>query len=193
MSILCRVALVCAALGTTACASAGRTAQLAPVESGAGEAIVGEAIVGEALAEEQRLLAARRQADSLQVVIASLALFKAVDPDVRRLAQTIVRDHMQTMSEIAPLGARWRTGPTLRLARDQARTTVSYFARMPSGPDFDAAFVDSVLAAHRHDREERTRLLPRIGEALRQLLDRTEPMLDLHLRLAEAVKRGIGR
>lgn len=172
-----RVAVLCgAAIGAMACAPHRHPTPPSP-----------EPAVG---LDERRLLLTRRQQDSLQVVIASLAVFKAVDPDVRRLAETIVRDHMHTMEDLGSLQH------AVHAARDDRRKMaplVWHFSQMTPGPAFDAAFVDTVLAAHRHDAAERKRLLPRIGDALKSMLESTQPMLELHLRLAEAVKRGIGR
>jgi len=176
MSAIRVAVLWCAAVGAMACAPHRHAAPLSP-----------EPAVG---IDERQLLLARRQADSLQVVIASLAVFKAVDPDVRRLAETLVRDHMYTMDEIDAIA---RTARTARHDRSRMAPIVGHFAQMAPGPEFDAAFVDTVLAAHHHDAAERKRLLPWIGDMLRSVLESSQPMLDLHLRLAEAVKRGIGR
>jgi len=138
--------------------------------------------------DDRHLAALRRESDSLQVVIASLAVFKASDPDVRRLAQTIVRDHMQSMNEATAITGGSRGFRPASFRRERLEPTVARFARMSPGPASDEAFVEAVLAAHKHDQDERQRLLPRIGEVLRGLLERTQPMLDLHLRLAEAVR-----
>lgn len=176
MNVVRLAAPLCAALLTGACASHRPAEPLSPVVR--------------LDPEDRRLVAVRRESDSLQVVIASLAVFKASDPDVRRLAQTIVRDHMQSMNETTALGGARRGFRPAAFRREGLEPTVARFARMQPGPAFDQAFVEAVLAAHRHDQDERQRLLPRIGEALRGLLERTQPMLDLHLRLAEAVRRG---
>jgi putative membrane protein len=134
-----------------------------------------------------RELIARHSADSLQAIIATLGVIKATDPDVKRLAQTLLNDHLATMTEIRLLAA--SLGPTLpTVTNDSLKSVVARFTKMRPGVAFDDAFLDQVFIAHRQDQQERRRLASTVNSALRQFLDRTWPTLERHLRLTEALR-----
>jgi predicted outer membrane protein len=134
-----------------------------------------------------RELVARHSADSIQAVIATLGLIKATDPDVRRLAQTLLNDHLQTMTEIRMLVAELGSSlPTV--SNDSLKPIVARFTKMIPGAAFDAAFLEQVVLAHRQDQQGRRRLASSVNATLRQFLDRTWPTFERHLRLTEALR-----
>lgn len=135
------------------------------------------------------LIGARHASDSIQAVLATIASVKATDPDVRRLAQTLMFDHVRMFNDLADLVPRVSGVLNARSRRDDP---LGRFRRMRAGPGFDAAFVTAIVEAHR------TQLQQSAGSAaldapLREFFDLTRPVLERHVRLAEALLTAMQR
>jgi predicted outer membrane protein len=143
--------------------------------------------------DEAALIAEWREADSLQVVLAAFAMIKAQNADVKRLAETVMHDHMAELTVLERLPA--ARAPRLvhaSVTRGMA-PVVEHLKALPPGPAFDVAFVELVSAAHERQQQQRAKLRATASPMVRDYMEETQPLLDWHLRMAEALRRAFAR
>ena len=122
-----------------------------------------------------------------EVQLGTLAEQRAHDERVRAYGRRLRTDHSRTMEETAAL---LETTVEEIPSEPDAEAQARYQAlAMLSGPEFDAAFVDHMIAAHREAIEaygRQTHANP--NEALADLAEKTLATLREHLAIAESLK-----
>lgn len=136
------------------------------------------------------LISARHASDSIQAVLATIASVKATDPDVRRLAQTLMLDHVRMFNDLADLVPRV-SGSVLN-AQSRRGDPLSRLRKMRPGAGFDAAFVGAVVESHRAQLQQSAGANV-LEPPLRDFFDMTRPILERHVRLAEALLTAMQR
>ena len=164
-----------------ACATPSRTSVAVAVQAGAEPR------------DEAALIAEWREADSLQVVLATFAVIKAQNADVKRLAETLMRDHMDELRLLGELPA----AEAPRLVRASGTRgmapVVAHLKAQPPGVAFDVAFVELVSAAHERQQLQRAKIRATASPMLRDYIEATQPLLEWHLRMSEALRRAFAR
>jgi putative membrane protein len=124
----------------------------------------------------------------LEIESSRLALQRARDPQVRRFAQQMIRDHNLASRRMATVVRRAglpMPQPALIPRHQQMLATVQ------AAPDFDAAYVGAQIAAH----QEAVALFSSYGSngdvaPLAAFARQTEPTLQMHLDHAQALGGG---
>jgi putative membrane protein len=120
-----------------------------------------------------------------------LALQRARDPEVRRFARQMIRDHNLATSRMMMVAR--RSGlpmpPPAMIPRHQAM-----LATVQSAPDFDAAYVSAQLMSH----QESVALFSAYGSngdvpPLAAFARQTLPTLEMHLEHVQALSGGAAR
>jgi predicted outer membrane protein len=143
--------------------------------------------------DEAALIAEWREADSLQVVLAAFALMKAQNADVKRLAETVMHDHMAELSLLEKIAASHAPRLVHASATRGMAPVVEHLKAMPAGAAFDVAFVELVSAAHERQQQQRAKLRATASPMMRDYMEETQPLLEWHLRMAEALRRAFAR
>jgi putative membrane protein len=140
-----------------------------------------------------RALGAMEAADQLEIRTAQLALQRARSAAVRHLAETLLQDHrahLQQVEQLATEPGLSATPPTDTAAQAAAVRTQLERA---SGQDFDLAFVQLQIDAHRRNIAALTGMHGQTqNDRVDGLIGQTLPTLRHHLELAETAKRQLG-
>lgn len=132
-------------------------------------------------------------ANQLDVTAAEQALEKSSHPEVRRFAQTMVRDHRGVIRQAVALAERLDVTPagnqTSRALTAQAAESRRRLANL-SGRAFDRAYIEHEVAYHETViTAVRETLIPNTSnEELRELLANVLPALEAHLAHATEVR-----
>jgi putative membrane protein len=128
------------------------------------------------------------QSNTFEIVSIRVALDRSRDPEVRRIAEHLIRDHTAAQAQLAATAAQAGIAvPAPNLAPDQKAT----IARLKAlwGDAFDAAYLDAQVVAH----EQAIALFVGFASedanprALRSLAIQTLPVLGRHLGEVQAV------
>jgi len=82
-----------------------------------------------------------------EVNFAKLALQKSKDPNVRKFAERMVKDHEMLIREMRPFAVKYDVKPSGTPMMDHAKYEE---LKMKSGTDFDRAYVEAMVKGH-HD------------------------------------------
>jgi putative membrane protein len=169
-----------------------RTRSLAALAA-AGVAVVAAAFGAPARAddaEDSKFLQDAIQTDIAEVKLGELALQRSNDDGVRDFAHRLQTDHSGSMQQAAALakdlGTRIPSAPS-----DEAQQHYASLAKL-SGREFDAAFVNHMVAGHREALAkfgEQTQANPNAAPnaAIAELAAKTLPTLKEHLAMAETL------
>jgi putative membrane protein len=127
----------------------------------------------------------------LEIESSRLALQRARDPEVRRFARQMIRDHNLASRRMAAVVRRsdLPMPPPAMIPRHQAM-----LATVQAAPDFDAAYVSAQITAH----QEAVALFSSYGSngdvaPLAAFARQTEPNLRMHLEHAQSLGGGAAR
>jgi putative membrane protein len=96
---------------------------------------------------EAAFMQAVANADAFEIQSSELAAARAARPEVKELAQMMMRDHRATTSELAALAVRISlTPPSPQL--DAAQNASLALLRSKNGAAFDDAYLDAQVEAH---------------------------------------------
>ena len=139
--------------------------------------------------DEAALIAEWVEADSLQVVLAAYAVMKAQNADVKRLAETLMHDHMEELRLLGELPVAHAPRLVRASTTREMQPVVAQLKALPPGAAFDVAFVELVSAAHERQQQQRARIRATASKVMRDYIETTQPLVDWHLRMAEALRR----
>jgi putative membrane protein len=122
--------------------------------------------------------------DRFEIAGGRIALQRSRDPNVRALAQQVMKDHAKSLQEMASVARRWGIGvppaatPTMQWQLHNLRF-------LPQ-TRFDAEYASLEVKDHHQDIEE-TAMEAREGRVyeIRQLAWKTLPVLNMHLKLSK--------
>jgi putative membrane protein len=83
-----------------------------------------------------------------EVNFAKLALQKSKDPNVRKFAERMIRDHEMLIESMKPFAAEYDVKPSGTPIMDHAKYEE---LKMKSGTDFDRAYVEAMVKDHHDD------------------------------------------
>ena len=126
-----------------------------------------------------------------EVEFARLALRKSAAPDVRRFAQEMVADHTRLGNQLTALARRLRMVPPAGLGPERQGERRELAAAR--GPGFNRRYIDGQIRAHEatialFEGEARQGRSPQ----LRRFAQSALPLLQAHLRRAQAIARRVG-
>ncbi|GIZ50408.1 hypothetical protein NCCP691_04220 [Noviherbaspirillum aridicola] len=126
-----------------------------------------------------------------EILLSTLAVQRATDPEVRQFAQSMIDDHTRANTVVAALAdERDRFLPV----EPSAETALAFMQLAPlTGPAFDAAYMSSNVAVHEKDVALFTdRAQNEPDEALRAFAAQTLPVLTAHLQEATTLRDRVG-
>ncbi len=83
-----------------------------------------------------------------EVNFAKLALQKSQDPNVRKFAEKMIKDHEKLITDMKPFEAKYHVYPSGTPIMDHAKYQE---LKMKSGTDFDRAYVEAMVKDHNDD------------------------------------------
>ena len=83
-----------------------------------------------------------------EVNFAKLALEKSQDPNVRKFAEQMIRDHEMLIDKMKPFAVKYDVKPSGTPIMDHAKYQE---LKMKSGTDFDRAYVEAMVKDHNDD------------------------------------------
>lgn len=135
-------------------------------------------------------------ANTIDIRYGELARERASNEQVKRFAETMIKDHTAVNQSASELVARLGVTPT---ANDVSRSLESQAEQMhatlmtKSGADFDKAYIDNEVAYHRAVLQaiDET-LIPSASNAeLKQTITDVRPAFEAHLQHAEAIQSAL--
>lgn len=131
--------------------------------------------------------------DSYEIQAARLAAAQSDSPDIRRFADRMANDHTMTTQQLAATLQRNGTPVVTPGALDPRHQAMIGDLGNVRGPEFDRRYVIQQVTAHR----EAVAMLQSYAQngdnpALRQLAAQTLPMVQEHLRMAQALPGAAG-
>jgi putative membrane protein len=128
--------------------------------------------------------------DIAEVQMGQLAEQKSQDPDVKALGQMLVADHGQARTEAETVAKTMKIHiPTA--ATKQATTEYQKLSGL-SGKAFDQEFANFMVTAHNKDITMFQTEAKSGTDAAAQLAQRTAPVLQKHLEMAQALVKKLG-
>jgi putative membrane protein len=111
--------------------------------------MVAPAVAQDTTSSDKTFLADASQGSLAEINYAKLALQKSQDPNVRKFAEKMIKDHTMLIDSMKPLdrkyGVKLPSGPPLM---DHAKYEE---LKMKSGTDFDRAYVEAMVKDHNDD------------------------------------------
>jgi putative membrane protein len=109
----------------------------------------GAAHAQDTTSDDKSFLKESAEGNIVEVNYAKLALQKSKDPNVRKFAERMIKDHKMLQAQMKPLalklGVKLPTGPELG---DKAQYTM---LNMKKGTEFDRAYVEAMVKDHHGD------------------------------------------
>jgi len=133
-------------------------------------------------------------ANAGEAQMAKLALEKSANPAVKEFAEKMIADHEKLDADTKDLATRENITPSPNKVSENLQKDVNELIaklREKSGADFDKAFIDANIDAHKKVISEvEKNLIPNAqNPALKQALNDARPKLQQHLDHAEALKK----
>lgn len=183
-------ALALVATAAAGCAPAGsEAAERRQDTTGRRDSIAAAAAASMSEAQVLGLLAASNSADS---ALGALGAARGSSPEVKEFGRMILREHHALRAEAMGLGRQ------LGIAVDAPRVppdeppaaATDALARVEPGPAWDRAYLDYSVAAHQAAFENAARALAATHRPeIRQLIDRSVPIVQKHLDKARTLQR----
>jgi len=136
---------------------------------------------------DQNFVKSAAQSGMKEVMVAELGVKKATDPDIKAYAEMMIKDHGKANEELKA----YATSKSVNLssaAPAEASTAVQDLEKK-SGADFDAQFMDDMVADHKktvdlfEDAQKNT-----TDADLKAWIDKTLPTLKAHLEHAKKLE-----
>jgi putative membrane protein len=134
--------------------------------------------------------------DSLEIALSESGAGRAQNADVKAFAQRMVTEHtahrqkgatVATESSITPAPS-----PADTLDVTMAREMVQRLSSRAAGSDYDRQLMRDEVMMHRHMLHDLEAVRPQTSGAMQQFVDETIPVVQQHLRDAEAIRARLG-
>jgi putative membrane protein len=125
-----------------------------------------------------------------EVALGKLAQQKAQDPQVKQLAETIVKDHEEANQKLSPIAQAMGVDLSKEIAKGQKKDLDDY--QKLSGADFDKKYVDAMVKDHKKDVKEFDDAAKNAkNPELKSWAGEVAPKLHNHLQMAEAAQKAM--
>jgi putative membrane protein len=123
---------------------------------------------------------------------AKIAVNKAMDPNVKHFAETMIAQHAQAVKDLDELDTRLNIKPTdSQLATELRVNATSMENKLTANvdPSFDKEYIMGQIDAHRQALDTiDSRLMPAVqSQELRQMLEMLRPRVANHLQMAQTI------
>lgn len=123
-----------------------------------------------------------------EVMIGQLALQKSGSPEVKQFGQTLANDHMQANKELEQIARAENITLPSQIGSDEQQETAKL--QNLSGADFDKELVQNEIKDHQKDIAEfQQEAQSGADPALKAFAQKTLPVLQKHLQMAESLSR----
>ena len=137
-------------------------------------------------------------ANQIDIDYAKIALEKSKNPEVRKFATTMTKDHKSVIDQAVALVTKLKVTPldnptTQSLVKDATNTKEMF--KTKTGADFDKAYVDNEVAYHKAaiDLVENTLVADATNAELKSLLQSVLPLFKEHLAHAEMMQKNLNK
>lgn len=118
-----------------------------------------------------------------EIQLASLALTRTQNPEVRAFAQQMIADHGKASEELKPIAA--KKSVTLALELNSTHKSLSDKLTKISGAEFDREYVKEMVADHEKDvKAFQTQAQAGTDAEIKEFAAKTLPTLEHHLQMA---------
>lgn len=125
-----------------------------------------------------------------EVQLGQLAVQKATDPSVKDFGQKMVTDHGKANEELKTLAQSKNAVPPMKFTRKEDSTLADL--QKASGKDFDRAYAKAMLKDHKADVKEFREAAKELKDPdLKAFAEKTLPVLEEHLKMAEQLEQNI--
>ena len=126
-----------------------------------------------------------------EVELGKLAQQKAQNPQVKQLAETIVKDHEEANKKLMTLAQTMGLDLTKAIDQDDIKEDVEEFQKL-DGAKFDKEYVEDMVEDHREDVKEFEKAAQNAKDPqLKSFAAEVAPKLRHHLQLAEAAQQSL--
>lgn len=127
-----------------------------------------------------------------EVELGKLATEKASNGDVKQFGQRMVDDHSKAGDELSGLASSKGIPAPTSVTSPKERATIDRLSKL-SGPAFDRAYMQAMVADHDHDVSEFKRYAEHGDDAeLKAWAQKTLPTLEEHQRMAKSTAANVG-
>jgi len=134
---------------------------------------------------DRRFLLCAAEANLSEIRLSERALAQADHPEVRRMAEQILRQHLKTGEELQALAAR----RGIELSPKEYNHRAVYRLSQKEGRDFDEAYVDCMVEGHKDTAKRFEKAAEKCADAeLRAFASKTLPTLQAHLQHARQLE-----
>jgi putative membrane protein len=176
---------VALALTVVACGNDTRRSDATTATPSSRDAAVGTS--GAARADQEFVEEQLKDGDK-EVALSRLAADRATNPEVKKFAQMMVRDHQTAGEELKQAAAHGNLHPEVR-TNDDAKDAAENLSKK-SGRDFDRAYIDEMIDDHEKALKD---LEKKAGDAenpeVRKWAAKTAPKVAAHLATARQLKK----
>jgi len=126
-----------------------------------------------------------------EVELGKLAQQKAQEPQVKQLAETIVKDHQEANQKLMTIAQTLGVDLSKQQKPDAHKKTMDDYQKL-SGADFDRKFVDEMVRDHRKDAKAFDDAAKNAKDPqLKSFAGEVAPKLHQHLQMAEAAQKSM--
>lgn len=129
-------------------------------------------------------------ANQIDVNYGKIALRKSRNPEIRKFAETMIKDHTDIIKQAVALATKLHVTPktnatTQSLLEGEKKTTRTLDSKR--GKAFDQAYIDNEVAYHKAviNAVQNVLIPDATNEQLKDLLTKVMPLLNSHLQMAE--------
>jgi len=127
-----------------------------------------------------------------EVELGKLAADQATNADVKQFAHKMVDDHSKAGDELSGLASSKGIPAPTTVTSPKGRATIDRLSKL-SGPAFDRAYMQAMVADHDHDVNEFKSYVAHGDDAeLKAWAEKTLPTLEEHQRLAKQTAANVG-
>ena len=140
--------------------------------------------------EDYEFVTKATQGGMTEVELGQLAVQKASDQSVKDFGQKMVTDHGKANEELKALATSKNATPPVKFSRKEDSTIADL--QKANGADFDRAYAKAMLKDHKTDvKEFRDAAKDLKDPDLKAFAQKTLPVLEEHLRMAEQLEQNV--
>ncbi len=140
--------------------------------------------------EDYEFVTKATQGGMTEVELGQLAVQKASDQSVKDFGQKMVTDHGKANEELKALATSKNATPPVKFSRKEDSTIADL--QKASGADFDRAYAKAMLKDHKTDVKEFREAAKDLKDPdLKAFAEKTLPVLEEHLRMAEQLEQNV--
>ena len=148
-------------------------------------------VVAPSSLQTPRLLRGAVSNSATQIAAGGLAQARASSPEVRRLGEQMVRDHQAALEEAVGLASSRQIDVVQAPSTADQTQLITQLSAL-TGPDFDQAYIQSLVDVHRADIAQIAAARASLSDDVAGFSDRQLPTLEDHLQLAQDVADDVG-